>query len=68
MYFIIFYNIILQIDYIIINYKNIYNKISFVNIEINSLLNIMIYQLYINYSDLFLKKHYIHLLKIKTLF
>ena len=41
-YFIIsYYKLIL----IYINYKYIFNKISFVNIEINSFLKIMIYQL-----------------------
>ena len=40
-YFIIsYYKLIL----IYINYKYIFNKISFVNIEINSFLKIMIYQ------------------------
>ena len=41
-YFIIsYYKLIL----IYINYKYIFNKMSFVNIEINSFLKIMIYQL-----------------------
>ena len=52
MYFIsIFYNIICKLILIYINHQYIFNKISFVNIEINSLLKIMIYK----YSDLFSK-------------
>ena len=52
MYFIsIFYNIIYKLILIYINHQYIFNKISFVNIEINSLLKIMIYK----YSDLFSK-------------
>ena len=44
MYFILsYYKLIL----IYINHQYIFNKISFVNIEINSLLTIMIYQLII---------------------
>ena len=52
MYFIsIFYNIIYKLILIYINHQYIFNKISFVNIEINSLLKIMIFK----YSDLFSK-------------
>ena len=43
-YFIISYYKLILI-YMYINYKYIFNKISFVNIEINSFLKIMIYQL-----------------------
>ena len=52
MYFIsIFYNIIYKLILIYINHQYIFNKISFVNIKINSLLKIMIFK----NSDLFSK-------------
>ena len=49
---------------LILNHQYIFNKVSFVNVEINSLLNI------INiYSDLFSKTNiYLHLLITKKLF
>ena len=45
MYFISIFYIKYKLILIYINHQYIFNQISFVNIEINSLLTIMIYQL-----------------------